>query len=246
MADRGTTSIRHPLTRALVVLTFTAGLVDAASFLGLGHVFTANMTGNVILLGFGIAGAAKLPVLAPVISLGGFLLGAGAGGHLAARLAHRRSAHLAAALAVEAALIGVATILTAVIDIHVAGASGDIVIAVLASAMGVRNATTRRIAVPDMPTTVLTGTLTSLAGGLPLFGGTGEGTTRRVAAAVAMLTGAVAGALLLRTSVTLPLAAATGLALVAWWAYVPAAGDTDAGDTDAGADVARPRPRASA
>ena len=51
-------SLGHPLTLSLLALTFTTGLIDAASYLGLGHVFTANMTGNVVLLGFGIAGAA--------------------------------------------------------------------------------------------------------------------------------------------------------------------------------------------
>ena len=51
-----TNSLKHPLTRALLVLTFTTGVIDAASYLGLGHVFTAKMTGNIVLLGFGIAG----------------------------------------------------------------------------------------------------------------------------------------------------------------------------------------------
>jgi uncharacterized membrane protein YoaK (UPF0700 family) len=227
--ERGAASFRQPLIRVLLVLTFTTGLIDAVSFLGLGHVFTANMTGNVVLLGFGLAGAGQLPVVAPLISLGAFLLGAGAGGVLAARLAHRHPDHLAAALAIEATLIGVAAILTAVIDIHIDAASGDVVIAVLGSAMGVRNTTTRRLAVPDMTTTVLTGTLTSLASGLPLFGGSGEGTARRAAAALAMLTGAVVGALLLKTSVALPLAAATALALITWWAYVPPARHSGAG-----------------
>ena len=54
--------LRHPLARALLVLTFTTGLVDAVSYLGLGHVFTANMTGNIVFLGFGIAGGTELPV----------------------------------------------------------------------------------------------------------------------------------------------------------------------------------------
>ena len=58
-------SLRHPLTLSLLALAFTTGLIDAASYLGLGHVFTANMTGNVVLLGFGIAGAAGLPVVSP-------------------------------------------------------------------------------------------------------------------------------------------------------------------------------------
>lgn len=70
------TSIKHPLVQALLVLTLTTGLVDAVSYLGLGHVFTANMTANIVLLGFGIAGSGGLPVLAPVISLGAFLIGA--------------------------------------------------------------------------------------------------------------------------------------------------------------------------
>src|SRR6059036_4003681 len=79
---RGVASVRHPLTRALLVLTFTTGLVDAVSYLGLGRVFAANMTGNVVLLGFGIAGNGDLPVVGPVVSLASFVVGSGAGGAL--------------------------------------------------------------------------------------------------------------------------------------------------------------------
>ena len=89
---RAARSIRHPLARALLVLTFTTGLVDAVSFLGLGHVFTANMTGNIVFLGFGIAGSGGLPVLAPLISLASFLLGAGGGGVLAERIGRNEAA----------------------------------------------------------------------------------------------------------------------------------------------------------
>jgi uncharacterized membrane protein YoaK (UPF0700 family) len=89
--------------------------------------------------------------------------------------------------------------------------------------MGVRNATVRRIAVPDLTTTVLTMTLTGLAADAPVLGGTGKGSVRRVAAVVAMLVGALAGALLLRQSLVLPLVAAAGLALATWLVYVPAA-----------------------
>jgi hypothetical protein len=66
-------------------------------------------------------------------------------------------------------------------------------------------------------------TLTGLAAESPAAGGSGKGTVRRVAAVVAMLTGALAGALLLNTSLVLPLVAAAGLALVTWLVYVPAA-----------------------
>jgi uncharacterized membrane protein YoaK (UPF0700 family) len=222
LAQRAAGSIRHPLTRTLLVLTFTTGLVDAVSYLGLGHVFTANMTGNVVLLGFGIAGSGGLPVLAPLISLGAFLLGAGGGGVIASRTARGHPRHLAYALTAEAALIALAAALAAAADIRANSASGDTLIALLALAMGVRNATARRIAVPDMTTTVVTMTLTGLAADSPLFGGTGKGSTRRTAAVLAMLTGAIAGALLLKASLALPLAAAAALALLALAAYMPA------------------------
>jgi uncharacterized membrane protein YoaK (UPF0700 family) len=219
---RAAQSIRNPLARGLLVLTFTTGLVDAVSYLGLGHVFVANMTGNIVLLAFGVVGAGGLPVVSPLISLAAFLLGAAAGGRLAARLADRHASHIANSLAIEVALIAAAAVLAAVIDVHANAVSGDVVIALLALAMGVRNATVRRLAVPDLTTTVLTLTMTGLAAESPLAGGTGKGTARRIAAVLAMFAGALAGALLLKTSLVLPLIAAAGLALATWLVYVPA------------------------
>ncbi len=223
LSQRASRSINHPLARTLLVLTFTTGLVDATSYLGLGHVFTANMTGNIVFLGFGIAGSGGLPVVAPLVSLGAFLVGAGAGGVLAARMADRHPRHFAWALAIEASLIALAAVLAAAIDVRPDGASGDALVALLALAMGLRNATVRRIAVPDLTTTVLTMTLTGLAADSPLFGGTGRGSTRRTAAVLGMLAGALAGALLLKTSLVLPLAAAAVLALATLLLYIPAA-----------------------
>jgi uncharacterized membrane protein YoaK (UPF0700 family) len=220
---RASQSIHHPLTRALLVLTFTTGLVDAVSYLGLGRVFTANMTGNIVLLGFGIAGGVGLPVVAPLVSLGFFLLGAGAGGVLAKRMGEHHPQHVARALAIEVVLVGIAAVLAAAVTIRPSTVSGDTVIALLALAMGVRNATVRTIGVPDLTTTVLTMTLTGLAADSRAAGGTGKGSVRRIAAVLAMLTGALAGALLLKTSLVLPLAAAAGLALVTWLVYIPAA-----------------------
>lgn len=220
---QGARSVRHPLTRALLVLTFTTGLVDAVSYLGLGRVFTANMTGNVVLLGFGIAGSGGLPVLAPIISLLAFLAGAVLGGILAKRLLLRHPEHLGAALGVEVSLIAVAAIVAAVVTVRGRAFSGDLLIAILAFAMGVRNATIRKIGVADLTTTVLTGTLTALAADSPLTGGTGQGLTRRTATIVAMLTGAIAGALLLKTSLVLPLVVAAVLALLTWLVYLPGA-----------------------
>src|SRR5436305_5162159 len=220
---RAARSIQHPLARALLVLTFTTGLVDAVSYLGLGRVFTANMTGNIVFLGFGIAGSGGLPVLAPLVSLGSFLMGAGGGGVLAERMGDRHPAHIARALAVEVSVIGIAAVLAAAVDVRPNAVSGDIVIALLAFAMGVRNATVRRLGVPDLTTTVLTMTLTGLAADSRAAAGSSKCSARRDAAGLAMLTGALAGALLLKTSLALPLVAAAGLALVTWLVYVPAA-----------------------
>ncbi len=220
---RAARSIRHPLARMLLVLTLTTGLIDAVSYLGLGQVFTANMTGNIVFLGFGIAGSGGLPVVAPLVSLCSFLLGAGGGGVLAKRMGDRHPAHIARALAIEVSLIGLATVYVAVIDVQPNAFSGDLVIVLLALAMGVRNATVRGLGVPDLTTTVLTMTLTGLAADSPAAGGSGQGSARRVAAVLAMLTGALVGALLLTTGLVLPLVAAAALALVTWLVYVPAA-----------------------
>ncbi|HEX4717421.1 MAG TPA: YoaK family protein [Thermoleophilaceae bacterium] len=209
---------QRPLTRALVVLTFTTGLIDAVSYLGLGRVFTANMTGNVVLFGFGLAGTSGLPVLAPLVSFGGFLFGAILGGGAAQRSRSDGAVHAAYAFAAEAALLSAVAVVAAFASVRAGTASGYIVIALLAFAMGIRNATVRRLAVQDLTTTVLTMTVTGLAADSPFAGGTGKGSRRRILAVGAMLTGALAGALLLKTSVALPLALAAGLAPFACFA----------------------------
>jgi len=73
------------LLRSLGLLTVATGLVDAASVLGLGHVFTANMTGNVVFFGFSLAGAGRAAASDCAFALVAFLLGALVGGRLANR-----------------------------------------------------------------------------------------------------------------------------------------------------------------
>src|SRR5438093_21811 len=64
------------VSRALIVLTFSTGLIDALSFLALGHVFTANMTGNVVFLAFAVGGATGLSAARSGTSLLAFMAGA--------------------------------------------------------------------------------------------------------------------------------------------------------------------------
>ena len=82
----------------------------------------------------------------------------------------------------------------------------------MAAAMGIRNATVRRLAVPDLTTTLLTTALTGLAADSIVAGGSGKGSLRRACAILAMLAGALSGALMLRTGLTLPLGFAAALA----------------------------------
>jgi uncharacterized membrane protein YoaK (UPF0700 family) len=109
-----------PLLLGLGLLTVVTGLVDAACYLGLGRVFTANMTGNVVLLAFGAAGTQGLPVLGPTVSLVVFLLGAMVGGRLASSLVGPAGVEVAAvvrrrwvmiALLLELGLVAVAGVL---------------------------------------------------------------------------------------------------------------------------------------
>ena len=163
LAGPGAAHLRHPLARALLVLTFTTGLIDAVSYLGLGHVFTANMTGNVVLLGFGLAGGSGLPVLAPIVSLAAFLGGAAIGGRLQCRFGETRPHHLTVALGGEAVLMVAALVFALLVAPRPGTIAAGILIAVLAAAMGIRNAAVRSLGVPDLTTTVLTLTLTGLA-----------------------------------------------------------------------------------
>jgi uncharacterized membrane protein YoaK (UPF0700 family) len=225
LAEQAAANLRHPLSLTLLALTFSTGTVDAVSYLGLGHVFTANMTGNIVLLGFGIAGAGGLPVVAPLVSLGAFMVGAGAGGALARRVQNRHPGQeLAYALVLEAALLAGASAIAAAAHPHRGTFAADATIALMAAAMGIRNAIVRRIAVPDLTTTVLTMTITGLAADSAVLGGSGKGTDRRIVAILAMLIGAICGALLLKASMTLALAFAAALALISCVGYVSARG----------------------
>jgi uncharacterized membrane protein YoaK (UPF0700 family) len=201
-----------PLPALLVALTVVTGLVDAVSYVALGHVFVANMTGNVVFLGFAVAGAAGLSVTASLASLAAFAAGALAGGRIGARLGAHRGRHLRAVTAMGATLAALAVIVSAVVGQPVSSAARYALIAPLALAMGAQNAMARRLAVPDLTTTVLTLTLTGIAADSRLAGGAGGHPARRLISVLAMLTGALVGALLvLHVDLVLPLAIAAVL-----------------------------------
>src|SRR5258708_20877715 len=70
----------------LLGITAQTGIVDAVSFFALGHIFTANMTGNVVFLGFALVGAAGFSISRSSLPLIAFLLGAEVWGEISSRV----------------------------------------------------------------------------------------------------------------------------------------------------------------
>ncbi len=179
----------------LVALTAVTGLVDAFSYLVLGHVFVANMTGNVVFLAFALAGVGGFSVLASLVAIGCFAVGALIAGRVGRHLAGRRELLLAVTAAGQAVIVAEAVTMTALAGRPVPAGVRYALIAVLAAALGAQNATARKLAVPDLTTTVLTLTITGFAADGPLAGATGARVARRLISVAAMLVGALVGAL---------------------------------------------------
>jgi uncharacterized membrane protein YoaK (UPF0700 family) len=202
----------------MLILTVLTGVVDAVSILSLGRVFVANMTGNVVFIGFALAGAPGFALAASISALGGFLVGAWIGGLAVDRFGSHRGRLVLVMAGAELALVLAALLLAALAGPHYSAAATDGIAAVLALALGIQNAVVRRLKVFDLTTTVLTMTLTGIAADIrqrDRFA-----VIRRLLAVGAMLAGAVAGALLvLNVSDEAALGLAAGLlAIVELWA----------------------------
>src|ERR1700722_16445705 len=186
----------------LLGMTATTGIVDAVSLLALGHVFTANMTGNVVFLGFAVAGAPGFSIPRSSMALMAFLIGAAAGGRLATHMSSRPAPYWTSrAFCIDGLLLISAAL--ASLTLRSPGDSIPLfgVIGLTALAMGFRNATTRKLGVPDLTTTVLTLTITGLAADSSLAGGTNPRWRRRVASVLLMFGGAAVGGVILKRSV---------------------------------------------
>lgn len=201
-----------PLPPLLVGLTVVTGLVDAVSYLTLGRVFVANMTGNVVILAFAIAGAKGFSILASLAALVFFAVGSSMGGLLDSRLGAHRGRLLTVALSINAALVLVATVIagTSGAGTDTGGAVRFLLIGLLAVAMGNQNAVARKLAVPDLTTTVLTLTTTGIFADAKFVGGPGSKAGRRGISVLAMFLGALIGAVLV-------------LHVFVWVALLPAA-----------------------
>jgi uncharacterized membrane protein YoaK (UPF0700 family) len=202
------------ITYALLGLTVVTGLVDAVSFLSLGRVFTANMTGNIVLLAFATAHVPGLSIARSLTALLAFLIGAILGGRIMARAtadSHTRFA--AQALLLEVAFLCAASFCS--FGYH--GVSLEYsfqsfsLIALTALAMGTRNAAARKLAIPDLTTTVLTLTITGIGADSSLANGSNARLARRVASVAALFLGAALGAVVIHYSISAALWLATAI-----------------------------------
>lgn len=184
----------------MLVLTFVTGVVDSVGYLGLDRVFVGNMTGNIVILGMGLAGADELPVLGPAMALVAFTAAAFVTGLVLRTQPSGWTSRVSLCLvAGSAALVG-CTIAIFMID-TAANTAGQLVIAaVTAATMGAQAAVARKVGVKDMTTVVVTSTLTSLASESWMSGGRSALWNRRIGAILAILIGAVVGAIAQRHS----------------------------------------------
>jgi uncharacterized membrane protein YoaK (UPF0700 family) len=190
----------------LVALTAVTGLVDSFSYLVLGHVFVANMTGNVVFFAFALAGVGGFSAPASVAAIGCFAVGALIVGRLGRSLAARRELLLGVTAGIEAVILAETVTMAALTSRPIPAGLRYALIVALSLAMGAQNATARKLAVPDLTTTVLTLTITGIAADSPIAGATGAHAARRLISVAAMFAGALAGALLvLRVHIVYPL-----------------------------------------
>jgi uncharacterized membrane protein YoaK (UPF0700 family) len=204
---------RDTVLPLLILISASTGLIDAISILGLGRVFTANMTGNIVFLGFAIAGAPGFTWEYCSAALVSFLIGAAAGGRLSRADMRGRRSWLLITAGIEACFYLCAAAIGARFD--PSQGSTVAMIGLVGASMGLRNATVRQLKIPDLTTTVLTMTITGLAADSRLAGGDSPNFLRRVLAVAAIMVGACIGALLvISTGIVIPLIVAAAGTLI--------------------------------
>jgi uncharacterized membrane protein YoaK (UPF0700 family) len=181
---------------SLLLLTFATGLVDAVSVLVLGHVFVANMTGNVIFLGFWFVPQSGVDMTAGVVAFVSFVAGTVLGGRLARHLYDH-----------------IRRWLTVVLDYH--DNTKLLLIAGLAVTFGTQNATARQFGIQELSTTVLTSTIVGIGFDSRLAGGSGHRERLRYSVVATMLGGAVVGATMTRFTVAPVIALAAVVVAIA-------------------------------
>ena len=180
---------------ALLVLTAATGAIDGVSYLALDRVFTGNMTGNVLFIGFGLVGVKGIPVLNNLVALLTFMLGAVVGARVTRRGGGRARLPRASLL-----VLGVNTLLTFAVAAvwlgvgHLETTVQIVITGTLALLLGAQAAAVKHTGLRDLSTVVVTMTMVNLSSDSRLAGGPGTAWLRRVAGIVTMGIGALASA----------------------------------------------------
>jgi uncharacterized membrane protein YoaK (UPF0700 family) len=183
---------------ALLLLTFATGLADALSILVLGHVFVANMTGNVIFLGFWLAPRTSIDLTAVVVALPTFVCTTIVSGRVKRRFGERTRRWITTILATEIVLLVALSALAGAGVLRYHDNTKLIMIGVLAVTFGLQHSSARQFGIQELSTTVLTSTIVSLGLDSHLAGGTGEREKLRLSVVVTMCAGAFVGATMSR------------------------------------------------
>jgi uncharacterized membrane protein YoaK (UPF0700 family) len=197
MAVTSPVSERHTVM-ALLLLTFSTGLADALSILVLGHVFVANMTGNVIFLGFWLAPRTSIDLTAVVVALPTFVCTTIVSGRLSRHFGARTRSWITTVLATEIVLLVALSILAGAGVLHYHDDTKLIMIGILAVTFGLQHSSARQFGIQELSTTVLTSTIVSLGLDSHLAGGTGDREKLRFTVVVTMCAGAFVGATMTR------------------------------------------------
>lgn len=191
--------VSEPMTvAALLLLTFATGLADSISILVLGHVFVANMTGNVIFLGFWLAPRTSIDLTAVAVALPTFVCTTILSGRLSRHFGDRTRAWITTVLAAEVALLVALSILAGTGTLHYHDNTKLIMIGVLAVTFGLQHSSARQFGIQELSTTVLTSTIVSLGLDSRLAGGTGAREKLRFSVVFTMCAGALVGATMSR------------------------------------------------
>jgi uncharacterized membrane protein YoaK (UPF0700 family) len=185
----------------LLLLTFSTGIVDAISVLVLGHVFVANMTGNVIFLGFWFAPHSVIDMTAALVAFVSFVTGAILGGRLSRHLDGDVRRWLTVALGIEVVVLVMLAILSGTGVLDYRDNTKLILISGLAVTFGTQNATARQFGIQELSTTVLTSTIVGIGFDSRLAGGTGHREKLRYGVVATMCAGALVGATITRWAV---------------------------------------------
>ena len=183
---------------ALLLLTFATGLADSLSILVLGHVFVANMTGNVIFLGFWLAPRTSIDLTAVAVALPTFVTTTILSGRLSRHFGIRTRPWITTVLTTEIVLLATLSILAGAGVLHYHDNTKLIMIGFLAVTFGLQHSSARQFGIQELSTTVLTSTIVSLGIDSRLSGGTGERQKLRFTVVFTMCAGAFLGATMSR------------------------------------------------